>query len=85
MAIKAPRYLREIYYAGTNKVVPIGRKGQQSCTTLPESVQDTRDQIKLGPNSGGEQFARGAGDEFILNNPCELKYYLNGKLIKHLK
>jgi len=87
MAKKAPRYLREIYHAGTYKIVPIGKRNvwQQSCTTLPDSLDEARELIRNGPNSDGDSFKRGPGDDFILNNPVELKYYHNGVKVAHLK
>lgn len=85
MANKATRYERIIFYPGGVKVVNIGKTGRQSCTTLPESLQECRDLIKAGPNSSGDTFNRGPGDVFILNNRCELKYYLDNRLVAHLK
>lgn len=85
MAKKAIRYERIIFQPGGVRIVQIGKSGRQSCTTLPDSLQEARDLIRLGPNSSGESFNRGPGDDFILNNPCELKYYLDGKLVAHLK
>ena len=81
MAQKATRYKRIIFQSNGITVVPIGRGGRQDCTTLPDDAAELRRLIAAGPNSGGDVFCRGPGDEFILNNPCVVKYYLGGKLI----
>ena len=87
MAEKAVRYVRIIFLPGGVKVVDIGNGSKQSCTTLPDSLQEARELIKEWKvsSSKGETHQRGAGNEFILNNDCELKYYLNKKLVAHLK
>ena len=77
--------MRIIFKPGGSVVVPIGKAGRQSCTTLPDSLQEARSLIGNLHDNSDEPFSRGRGDEYILNNPCELKYYFNGKLVAHLK
>lgn len=81
--MKAVRYMREIRdYAGV-KIIPVGKNYRQSCTTLPDSVDELREQAKQF--AGTDEFKRGSGMDYILNNPCTLVYYQDGKQILRLQ
>jgi hypothetical protein len=72
---KPVRYQRIVFEPGGIKVVPIGSTGRVSCINLPDSLQELRDAIAAGcSNEPGEPFARGTGDDYILNEPCEVRY-----------
>lgn len=86
--VRPPKYVRIVFYPTGTKVVPIGKTGRVTCTNLPDSLQELRDNILRNTRpTVGEPFSRGNGDDFILHNPCEVKYYTQGgkKLLKHLK
>lgn len=84
MATKAKRYQRIIFLPGGVVIVQIGINGRVTCTTLPDSMEEIREAARQF-KPGAASFERGRGDEYILNNKCEVKYYLNGKLVRHLK
>lgn len=83
MAQRAVRYQRIIFEKGGIRIVPVGPNGRITCTTLPDSLAECREMIKKLKDE--PPFERGKGDDYILNNECEVKYYLNGKLVLHLK
>ena len=84
MATKATKYQRIVFEPGGVRIVPIGLNGRVTCTTLPDSLEEVRE-ILSKLNGLGEVYGIGRGDDYIMKNPCELKYYLDGKLVRHLK
>lgn len=84
---KATRYERQIYEPCNIKLVNIGKYGRATCTNLPDNKQEVIDSINENTHTrDGEPFSRGAGDEYILNNPnCVLRYYLDGKLVRTIR
>lgn len=82
---RATKFERIIFYPGGQKIVDIGKNGRQTCTLVPDTLAQARSLIKTWPLRPGFSHSRGPGDDFILNNDCEVKYYENGKLIAHLK
>lgn len=83
MALRATKYQRIVFEPGGIRIVPIGANGRVTCTTLPDTLAELREmasKLKAEP-----PFEVGAGDRYILENDCEVKYYLNKKLVLHLK
>lgn len=84
---RATRYERIIFQPGGTKIAPIGKTGKTTCTNLPDTMQEVVDHIQRNTHlKPGQPFVRGTGDQYILDNPgCELKYYLDGKQVRHIK
>lgn len=86
--VRPTKYVRIVYQPGGTHVVNIGKTGRVTCTNLPDSLQELRDNIMKNTRpTVGEPFSRGNGDDYILHDPCEVKYYCSAtkKLLRHLK
>lgn len=86
--MKRHGYERIIKEPGSHRVVNIGLRrgknviGRVSVGKIPESPAEAlellRDIKGLGDDPNGV-FARGTGDQYILDNDCDLYYYIDGR------
>jgi len=89
MALRAIKYERIIFETGGTRIVQLGKNcGRNTCTTLPDTMEEVRNGIKKYLRNNLKErktHTAGSGDLYILENKCELKYYQDGKLVKHLR